>query len=133
MVLKYQLSREHNIGRVVAEGEVKDSDFDRVISSLLNDDQFSPGMDMLVDLRKVISLSVTTTGIQEIALLFQEDKRVLPEARIAAVTSDKFTYGIVKMFQGLTIGALPLQMVTLDYGEALRYLKLKTPMEVIFD
>lgn len=133
MSITHEISSEHNLGRIVCKAEMNDRDVLEALHAFLSNPLFRPGLDLLMDLRELENFRVTTQGIREIALLANEDTRVLPSARVVVVVGDIFTLGMVKMFQSLTIRALPLQLATLDYGEALRYLKLDAPLEAIFD
>lgn len=132
MSIIHEISREHHLVRMICKAEINDRDVLVAIRTLLSDPSFVAGMDIFFDLRELENFGVSTVGIREIALLVHEDSRVLSSARIVVVVADVFTLGMVKMFQSLTIRALPHQLVTLDYGEALRYLKLDVPLEVIF-
>lgn len=132
MPVSHQISTEHNLGRMIGKGVVNDHDVLLAIRALLSDSAFKRGLDMFIDLRKLENFAVTTSGIREIAMLINEDSRVKATARVAVIVGDVFTLGMVKMFQSLTLGALPMQLVTLDFDESLRFLKLDAPLEAIF-
>ena len=132
MALSHQISQEHQLARVIGEGEVLDQDVVVAIRNLLDDPLFKPGFDVFIDLRNLENFGVTTAGMREIALVIQEDDRVLSSARIAVVVSNIFNLGMIKMLQSLTARKLPWQIVTMDYDESLRYLKLNAPLDAIF-
>mgnify|MGYP000648654208 CR=1 FL=1 len=132
MALNYHLNPEYMLGRISGEGSVSDGEIVATVASLMDSPDFREGMDILIDLREVDSISVTTAGIREVALLMQEDSRVDKNARIATIVKDRFTYGIVKMFQGLTRKSLPNQVVTESYQEALSYIRCEIPVDAVF-
>lgn len=133
MSIIHKISSEHRLVRIVAAGEINDQDVLVAIRKFLSDSSFKPGLDTFIDLRNLENFGVTTIRVRDIALLIQEDSRVVSSARIVVVVANVFTLGVVKMFQSLTARKLPLQLVTLDYNEGLGYLELDVPLEAIFN
>jgi hypothetical protein len=126
MPIRIRVDPAARVRHSVLEGTVDDDDLVDAYAAVLDDPDFDPTLNDLVDGRSVRRVDVTPAGVRRLADVVQQvDRHALP-TKIAIVAPDDVAYDAARMYEALRAGqqAPAEHRVFRDMAEARRWLGL---------
>jgi hypothetical protein len=122
-VIRFEVDRERGIRHALFEGTVGDDELLGAYGALIEEPDYDPTLDDLVDLRIVGRLDVSTPALRQLIAAFAPiDLQGIP-TRCALVAGSTFTFGMSRMYELLRGDDTPEEIrVFDDYEEALTWL-----------
>lgn len=118
MPITYHIDPKRNLVIVEANGVLKTSDYIEARTRLADDPQIQPGMDQLLDFRKVEQHDMTIELYSRFVELERSLQSHFGNCRIAVVTRSDLHYGFTRMFMVEMGNTLPDYRVFRELDEA---------------
>ena len=130
MTYDYFVAPEHNLLVIVGSGSISSADIYRVVTAFQKDPEWNPGMNMLVDWRRVTGLEIDLDQVRQLASVSVDgelQKLGTPLGPRAAVLIANFDYeSIPKVYAGYLRKSGLQTKVTYRADEAAEWLGLET-------
>jgi hypothetical protein len=91
------------IRHAVFEGTIGDDDLVEAYAAVLNDPDFDPTLNDLVDTRGVRRVDVTPAGVRRLADLVQQIDRLLLPTKVAVVADADAAYEAALMYEAMRV------------------------------
>jgi hypothetical protein len=127
MPIRIRVDAAARVRHSVLEGTVGDDELVDAYAVVLNDPDFDPTLNDLVDARAVRRVDVTPAGVRRLADLVQQiDRHSLP-TKVAVVAADDVAYDMARMYEAFrTAQNAPAEhRVFRDMAEARQWLGLE--------
>lgn len=120
MNLTYTIDKTANIVNVVYTGHPEFVEWAEMMYNVFRDPDFKAGFSFLLD-RRGVKTPPSTGYIERVVAFSRQHRKELGKSKIATVVGEPGSYGMARMFQGLTPENRSLRVFT-DIDEARRWL-----------
>jgi hypothetical protein len=127
MPIRIRVDRSARVRHAVLEGTIGDDDLVDAYAAVLEDPDFDPTLNDLVDARAVRRVDVTPAGVRRLADLIQQIDRLALPTKVAVVAGDDVAYETALMYEAVRAGqrAPAEHRVFRDMDEARRWLGME--------
>ncbi len=124
----YRFYKDHNLLVVTCLGIYSPKEAQSTIAAYLQDPQFEPDHDMIIDLSKATGTDASYQEMQQLALKVAPKMQGIRRKRCLIIAGNDLIYGMARMYQQLSEGHLPYPIeIVRSEGEALIKLGLSVP------
>jgi hypothetical protein len=126
MPIRIRVDAVARVRHAVLEGTVGDDELVDSYAAVIDDPDFDPTLNDLVDARAVRRVDVTPAGLRKVADLIQQIDRLALPTKVAIVAADDVAFDTARMYQVVRTGqhAPAEHRVFRDMAEARRWLGL---------
>jgi hypothetical protein len=126
MPIRIRVDPAARVRHSVLEGTVGDDELVDAYAGVLDDPDFDPTLNDLVDARAVRRVDVTPSGVRRLAALIQQVDRLSLPTKVAVVAADNVAYDMARMYEAVRAGqnAPAEHRVFRDMSDARRWLGL---------
>lgn len=113
-----------NILHVIGSGHLDDEELGSLVQRLRQDPRLEAEIDLLVDLRPVVTAEISTALVRRLA----QGSAPRTARRVALVTDLDVIFGLARMFQSLRGGEVAMEVFR-SFADALAWLEEERVME----
>jgi hypothetical protein len=124
MPIHYRIDRKHDVIFVVGEGDLALADVAAYCRGVVEEPDYRPGLNELVDFRGVTYESVSSADLRKLREVNRALSDKVGSSRLAYVVSDDLGFGLGRMFMALSDDSKIEHRVFRELAEARKWLGL---------